>query len=222
MRAPAVTINRGNVGIWVVGAVAVLVVGMLVAGLDLWYQAYYYASTDNAQVTGSFVQVGAPGPAQVVSLNTQVGEYVARGQSVATVQLAPASSAGAAGWVSVHLRAPKPGAVVSLPAREGQLVSAGQPVVVLADPDSLWVEALMDESALKGVRLGQPAEVHVGVLDRTLTGRVAEITPEFSPATQSSGARARPTSLIPVKVELDGDREGLQPGMSAYVKIRIR
>lgn len=218
---PAITINRANVGVWVVAAVALLAVGMVVALFDLWYQTFYYASTDNAQVTGSFVQVGAPGPAQVVALAAQAGEYVTRGQELATLELAaPASSGGA--LVHLHLRAPRDGAVVGVPVREGQLVTAGQPVVVLADPDGLWVVAQMDENALKSVRPGQPAEVHIAVLDRTLPGHVAEITPEFSALAPESGIRSRPSSLVPVKVELEGDRDGLQPGMSAYVRIRIR
>ncbi len=219
MQAPAIAINRGNVGLWIGGAVGLLLLGMVVAGYDLWSSAYYYASTDNAHVEGTLVQVGAPGPAQVADLAVQVGESVAAGQSVATLQLS-----GSVGRTNVHLRSPKAGTVVSLPVRAGQLVDAGDAVVVLTDPDTLWVVANVDENSLKGVQAGQPAEVTVNLLNRTMPGRVGEILPEFasSPAAAGASPGARASTLIPVRVEVEGDRVGLHPGMSAYVRIRIR
>ena len=222
MQAPAIAVNRGNVRIWIVGSVALLLVGILVAGFDLWSQSYFYASTGDAQVTGKFVQIGAPSAAQVAELLVQTGDYVSAGQKVATVQLAGLASSG--GWTTLHLRAPRSGRVVSLPLREGQLATVGQPVVVLADPDKLWVVANLDETSIRGVQPGQLAEIHVGALDRTLYGTVAEVVPEFKPDLSSSGARARASSSVPVRVEFDSaaDLEGLYPGMSAYVKIRIR
>ena len=223
MRAPALNISRRNVSLWIVGSVGVLLLGMLVAGFDLWSQSYYYASTDNGIVSGDYIQVGAPGPGQVVTLDVRVGEAVTAGQSLAMLQMiGQPSSSGATGRVNVHLRSPRTATVVSLPAREGQLVASGERVAVLADPEALWVVGYLDENSLKGVQVGQRAEVQINLLDRTLIGRVAEVLPEFAPAAQSSGTRARANPLIPVKVDLDGDLSGLFPGMSAYVKIRIR
>ncbi len=223
MQAPSITINRKNVSLWIVGTVAVLVLGMVIAGLDLWSQSFYYASTDNALVAGSYVQIGAPGPATVESLDVRVGEAVAPGQHVATLQVVgPASSTGVTGRVNVHLRSPRAGKVVSLPVQVGQNVDAGDSVVLLANPDELWVVANIDESALKGVRVGQAAEVQLNLLDRTVPGHVAEVLPVFVQSDASTTTAARANTVIPVKVELDGDRQDLYPGMSAYVKIRIR
>lgn len=222
-RTSALDLNRGSVRHWVAGAIGLLFLGMVIAGFDLWYQTYHYVATDNAQVTGRFVQIGAPGPGLLTSVEVQVGQDVLQGQSVAVVQMgSPASAGSPTGWSTIHLRAPRSGAVASVPVREGQLLTTGQPVALIVDPDALWVVANMDEIALRGVQVGQTAEVRINLLDRLVAGRVAEIVPEFTQPGQANGGKARTTSLVPVRIDLEGDREGLYPGMTAYVKIRIR
>ena len=110
-----------------------------------------------------------------------------------------------------------------MPVREGQLLTAGQPVVVLTDPDSLWVVANLDEPSLKGVRIGQPAEVQITVLDELCQGVVAEILPDYAQSTGAAQARSRTTStLVPVRLDIEGDCPGIHPGMSAYTRIKIR
>lgn len=223
MQATSVGINRGNIRQWIVGAVAILLLGMVVAGYDLWSAAFFYASTDNARITGDLVHVGALATGRVTDVDVKVGDPVARGQSVATIQMTFTSTSpgGAATFTNVHLRAPMGGTVVSVPVTRGQMVTVGEPVVIIVDPEVLWVVANMDETALTSIRTGQKAEVHVNLLDRDLEGEVTEMLPEYLPGASASSASSTST-IVPVRIDIVGERADLHPGMSAYVKIRIR
>ena len=113
--------------------------------------------------------------------------------------------------------------VVGVPSREGQVLTAGQPIVILTDPESLWVVANLDEPSLKGVRIGQPAELQITVLDQTCQGIVSEILPDYAQSTGTVQARSRTTStLVPVRLDFEGGCPGVHPGMSAYARIKIR
>lgn len=210
MRPPAVRLNRSNVFLWIIAASSLLLVGVFVAAFDMWQQANFYASTDYAQVAGTLTEVVTPGVARIAGLYTDIGVHVEPGQSIASIE-----SSGASG--QQDLVATKGGVVVGLYAREGQLTFEGQPVAVLAEPSDLWVVANYPESALGTVRVGQPAEVQLVVIDRKLTGHVVEILPE-SARPSADGA----TATVPVRIAVDGDLSGLYPGMAAYVKIRVR
>jgi multidrug resistance efflux pump len=212
MRPPSVKLNRGNVILWIVGASSLLLVGVAVAGYDLWQQANYYVSTDYAQVAGTLTEVVTPGVARIAELYADLGERIESGQSIATIL--PAGEGASA----TDLVAPRGGIVVGLYVRRGQLTFEGQPVAVIAEPSDLWVVANVAESAIGSVRVGQPAEVQLVVIDRKLTGHVAEILAESNRVWRSSSEG----STVPVRIKFDGDLSGLYPGMAAYVKIRIR
>ncbi len=132
-------------------------------------------------------------------------------------------SSSSASQVIHHLKAPRDGVVVSVPVREGQLLTAGQAVMMLTDPDSLWIVANLDETSLKGVQVGQSAEIQITVLDLTCQGQVAEVLPDYAPANGTTQTRSRTTStLVPVRVDFVGGCPGVYPGMSAYTRIKIR
>jgi multidrug resistance efflux pump len=223
-KGPGLNINSRNISVWMAGSVALLLIGMAVALFDLWFQSFYYVSTDNSFIEGSYVQIGSPSASQVTSVDVRPGELVDQGQTVATLKLV-GGSATSTGPLNYHAKAPRAGVVVSVPAREGQLLTAGQAVVVLTDPESLWVVANLDEPSLKGVRVGQPAEVQITVLDQTCQGVVSDILPDYAQSTGSAQSRSRTTStLVPVRLDFPapGDCPGLHPGMSAYTRIKIR
>ena len=221
-RGPSLSINNRNISVWLVGSVGLLLIGMAVALFDLWFQSFYYASTDNAYVEGEYTQIGVPGAAEITDVGVRTGEYVGQGQIVATLRLLGSSTAPNVP-VNYHVKAPRSGVVVGLPAKEGQFLTAGQPVAVITDPDSLWVIASLDETTLRGVKVSQPAEIQITVLDQVCQGAVTEILPDYSQLSVAGQAKARTTStLVPVRIDLEGDCSGLHPGMSAYVRIKIR
>jgi multidrug resistance efflux pump len=212
MLPSAVKLNRSNVVLWIIAASSLLLVGIFVAAFDLWQQTNLYVSTDYAQVAGSLTEVVTPGVVRISGLYAELGGRVEAGESIASIQ--------AAGESERDLVAPKGGVVVGLYAREGQLTFEGQPVAVLAEASDIWVVASYPESALATVRVGQPAEVQLVVIDRKLEGHVVEVLPEAS-RPRADGASPE-EGTVPVRIAVDGDLSGLYPGMAAYVKIRVR
>jgi RND family efflux transporter MFP subunit len=84
----------------------------------------------------------------------------------------------------------------------GDLAVPGQPLLVLDDPRAYRLEALVGESAVGRVRLGQTVPVVVDSLGRPLEGRVAEIIPAADPASRT----------VTVKLDLPAD-PGLRSGL---------
>lgn len=55
--------------------------------------------------------------------------------------------------------APEDGVIIRRDLEPGATVTAGLPIFLLANPDTVWVKANVDESQLKGVAPGQPATI---------------------------------------------------------------
>ncbi|MFA6464778.1 MAG: efflux RND transporter periplasmic adaptor subunit, partial [Desulfurivibrionaceae bacterium] len=55
--------------------------------------------------------------------------------------------------------APEDGVIIRRDLELGATVTAGLPIFLMANPDTVWVKANVDESQLKGVAPGQPATI---------------------------------------------------------------
>lgn len=84
------------------------------------------------------------------------------------------------------LAAPFSGLVTERRADPGSLATPGTPLLLIEQEGSLRLEASLDESRLGLARVGQSVEVE---LDRTVTGRVAEIVPAVDAATRTFTAK---------------------------------
>ena len=204
--------------------VLVAVVAAVVGGKayldDLWY-----VSTDNAQVSGTPVPVGALNAGRVELINVQVGSQVHKADVLARVVLSSVVSSAA---VREDVRAPFDGVVIAVPVGVGATVWPGQGIVVLVDPSSLYVNANIDESKIGKVQIDQPVNVHVDALDADLPGRVQAIT-DASAATFSllpsqnstSGSFTKVAQLVPVQIAVDLSNKPLLIGTSVEVTIHV-
>jgi multidrug resistance efflux pump len=216
---------------------AVLAVGGAL-GYRYWYDSSYFVNTDNAQVAGRLVQVGALAAGRVATVRYDVGQRVARGEVVATLY-APVPVGTTSGGTPrlefretedslVEVRSPVDGVVVARGGNPGDTVPAGQPLLTLVDPMQLWINANVEETQVRRLQRGQPVSVHVDVWDVDLDGRVAAITPAsaatFSllPSQNLSGNFTKTTQLVPVKIDLAQPDPRLLLGTSAEVRIRVR
>lgn len=84
-----------------------------------------------------------------------------------------------------RITAPATGVVVDRRAEPGDLAVPGQPLLVLDDPRAYRLEAVVGESAVGRVQIGQSVPVVVDSLARTLPGRVAEIIPAADPTSRT-------------------------------------
>jgi RND family efflux transporter MFP subunit len=107
------------------------------------------------------------------------------------------------------IKAPMSGVVVSKPAQAGEVVGIqAQQIAELADFESLVVETDVPEGKLHLIEPGGPCDIILDAYpDRTLDGRVKEISPRVN--------RAKAT--VAVKVGFEGDIAGVLPDMSARV-----
>ncbi len=126
------------------------------------------------------------------------------------------------------LRAPYDGVVDRTFIHPGDYVQAGQWLMMMHDPNDVWVEANVKETALGRVRVGQEAAVTVDAYpDLVLHGRVLRVgnaaTNQFAllPSPNPSGNFTKITQRVPVRIALDKPARALQPGLMAEVSIDV-
>ena len=117
---------------------------------------------------------------------------------------------------------PIDGKAVQLNAHEGEVVitgtmnNPGSVIAVIADLSEILVEATVGETEITGIRLDQPAKIHVDAIpDKEYNGHVAEIGSSAA-LKQGTGAGMR---YFTVKVQIDNTDDRLRPGMTAQVSI---
>ncbi len=215
---------------WGLIALVPLLVGTVLALLDVWRSSTSFVTTKDAHVAARILSAQASAPGQVGQQFVHVGDPVEEGAVVAWL-VGPARA-------RINVRAPLSGTVLSLPADAGASVNQGQAVVTIGDLDNLWIEANVDEARARLVRIGQPAQVRVESADVTLSGVVEAITPATqavlsAPVAAAASGTGRNTSStatraqgVPIRVALtfptDGAPPGLYPGMSAEVRISVK
>jgi HlyD family secretion protein len=117
---------------------------------------------------------------------------------------------------------PISGKAVELNAHEGEVVitgtmnNPGSVIAVIADLSEILVEADVGETEITGIRLNEPAKVHVDAIpEKEYSGHVVEIGSSAA-LKQGAGAGMR---YFKVKVEIDNPDDRLRPGMTSQVSI---
>ncbi len=215
-----------------------LVVGIAAVGYRYWEFAEYHVSTDNAQVAGNLVQIGSMNAGRVDSLTVDVGDKVEKNQVIGTVLLPTVlgmtqSGSPMLGFVGsenqrADIKSSISGVVVARQANVGDIVAVGQPIVTVVDPSKLWVQAQIKETDIDRVKVGQPVDVSVDSLGKTLPGKVIAVsqasaaTFSLLPSSNASGNFTKVTQLVPVKISVDYGKLPLVLGSSVEVSIRVR
>jgi EmrB/QacA subfamily drug resistance transporter len=207
---------------------AIILALILVGGVVSYfiYNSYNFYATDDAQVTGTMVNIVAPTSGTLINLNVQVGMFVSARQVIGTVQ-----PTGFGPAPVQHLIAPMNGVIVQVPGSVGQLVNASTTTVAQeTDPNSMKITAYIDESAIKIIAVGQAVDIHIDAYNTTVTGHVTDIVGatagQFSllpTSDNSSGNYTKVSQRVPVDIQLDNpaDAISLLPGMSVEVTIHL-
>ncbi len=112
--------------------------------------------------------------------------------------------------------APFDGTVVSVGAEVGDLVSSGTTIITLADLGELRVKAVVDETDIANVQIGQVATVTFDAFPGSrFKGKVLEVP------LQGSLSQNILTYEVPVSLEGAGQEVALKPGMTANVSIAV-
>jgi multidrug resistance efflux pump len=229
--------RRLNLRRLIIPAAAVVLVGAAAFGFNMYREGQMYVTTDNAQLTGTPVQVGAMNAGRVQSISTTVGANVHKGDPIAVVDLPSQVGTAQSGQAkldflpngdsTVTVQSPLDGVVLSVPTTPGATVQAGQALITVVDPGQMWVNANIEETNVSRLKVGQPVTVHVDALGSDVTGRVDSITPatasSFSllPTSNTSGNFTKVTQLVPVRISVNLGNQPTLLGSSAEVKIKV-
>jgi membrane fusion protein (multidrug efflux system) len=121
------------------------------------------------------------------------------------------------------LRSPITGVISRQRVEEGQLVQRGQPVLVMNDPQDVWILANIKESYIRDVQVGKPVDVRVDAYpDRRFQGTVeiigAAAISEFA-LFPPTGTFTKVEQRIPVQINVPNSNGLLKPGMMVVVGI---
>ncbi|WCK52672.1 HlyD family efflux transporter periplasmic adaptor subunit [Aneurinibacillus sp. Ricciae_BoGa-3] len=197
---------------------------MFLAIIALGFAGYYYyftksnyIGTDDAKVTGDIVSIASPAAGKLTNWKATEGSSVDQDATVGQVS---------AGSQNTNITSPISGTVIQNKAASGQLVAPGQPLAQVVDLKKLYVEANIEETNIKDVKVGQDVDVTLDADTGTkVTGKVEEIghaaNSVFSllPQSNASGDYTKVTQKVPVKISLDNLPGGIVPGMNATVSI---
>jgi len=125
------------------------------------------------------------------------------------------------------VRSPINGVVDQKFVEPGEYVIPGQRLVLLHDPKAVWVEVLLKETKLDGLKPGQTVSVSVDAYpDRAFHGSIERIgtaaTSQFAlmPSPNPSGNFTKINQRVPVRIKVDQpDDNPLRPGMMVEVDI---
>jgi multidrug resistance efflux pump len=124
------------------------------------------------------------------------------------------------------IQSPVQGHIVKKNAHNGEFVEAGQPIFMVIDSTRFWIEANVEETAIRFVKPGSKAVVRVDSYPgRDFNGKVTEIggatVSEFSlfSPQKLTGVFIKSTQRLPVKITVENADGLLKVGMLAVVWI---
>jgi multidrug resistance efflux pump len=150
--------------------VAVLTLCELV-GLATTYLAHdrYYVSTTNAQVDADQIEINAPTSGILDGWSASQGASFQPGQVLGRV-----TGVGGGPRGSRVIKAPGPGLVGLNAVADRTYVRAGQTLAVGYDPQRVYITARVPETDIRGVQVGDTAEVRLDAYPNRVIGGVVE------------------------------------------------
>jgi multidrug resistance efflux pump len=203
-------------------AIVILIAGSI--GGYFWYNYTNFISTDDAQVAADFVKVTPLTSGKLLEFDVKEGDYVSKDEIIGRLDADP--SVGA----EFNIRAPISGIVVSKSAEVGEYESslAEPTLATLMDPNSLYVNAEIEETKLNKIKVGQKVDITIdeyGGMNFTGTvesiGQATDLALEDIPP-QTSGDFTKEVQRVPVKIKFNSINAKLLPGTNAVVKIHIK
>jgi len=201
-----------------VALIALVVVIALVVGGYFVLRDMNVLTTDNVKVTANLHAITPSGAGKLRRLMVQKGDAVKKDQIIAL-----AENTG-------YLKSPVDGSIVECDVAEGQTVGLSTVIAMVADTRDIYIQANVEETAIRRVRAGQAVRV---TLDAYPGQAFSGVVREIDSITQSaisgnamsystSGTYTKVTQTIPVKIDLvDGiDLSGLI-GTNATVSIQL-
>ena len=126
------------------------------------------------------------------------------------------------------IRSPLNGVVSRTFIDKGEFVRPGQRLMLIHDPENVWVEANIKETELRHLEPGMAVKLYVDAFpDQEFSGTVERIgqaaTSEFAllPNPNPSGNFTKVTQRVPIRISVAQEETMLRPGMMVVVEIDI-
>jgi len=125
------------------------------------------------------------------------------------------------------LKSPYNGYIAKKFVSEGEIISSGRPVYSIIPENSFYILVLLEETKLKGVKVGNKAKIKIDAYpDLKFEGVVEEINPATAakfalvPRDVTAGEFTKVAQRIPVKIKItEGDISLLKVGLGGEVEI---
>lgn len=124
------------------------------------------------------------------------------------------------------IRSPIDGVIDELFFDVGERTLQGFRVVLLHNPDGVWISANIKETEIRKIEVGDRVRIHIDSLPNTkVTGSVSTIREltiselGLMPNPNATGVFTKITQRIPIRIDLDDTDAQLRPGSMARVKI---
>ena len=200
--APSASVPSGHAGHAEEGVVELTDAKVAAAGIEL-ETAGHGVLRDALLLNGilqpnqeALVQVTPRFPGVVREVRKRIGEQVARGDLLATVESNQSLTA-------YELRAPLAGTIIDRNASLGEYASEQKPAFVIADLSTVWVDFSVYRRDIPRVRVGDTVIIDAEDGGPPIEAKISYVSPVGSSETQSALARAA--------VKNDGMR--LRPGL---------
>ena len=186
--------------------------------------------------------VGAVTAGRIADLSVEEGDEVVKGQFIAALEhygqakrdFRRAAELLKSGGVSrqqyehdrqamedQRVLSPIDGVVLLKVHEAGEVAAAGEPVVVLGDPQDMWIKIYVPESFVSRIKMNQMADIYVDGVKEKVFGHVIFIAfrTEFTPRNIQT-PEERITQTFAVKVKVNNPSKALHPGVAADVYLR--
>ena len=127
------------------------------------------------------------------------------------------------------IKAPHNGIVDKIFVDAGEFIQPGRRLLLMHNPNKVWVSANIKETQFRHIQLGQSVEVNVDAYpDIIFEGEIIRIgnsaTSLYSllPSTNPSGNFTKVTQRLPIKIAINQQDNLLKPGMMVEVAINVR
>lgn len=124
-----------------------------------------------------------------------------------------------------YIYAPFSGSIAKKFAKTHEVVNAGQKILSIVNLKDLYVLNLLEETKMKGIKLGCKVKIHIDALDKDFDGVVDKILPvsvatfALVPRDISSGEFTKLAQRFYVRIKFKEVPKGVKVGMSGEVQI---
>ncbi|MNW24194.1 putative multidrug resistance protein EmrK [compost metagenome] len=196
-------------------------------GFYYWYQGSHFVKSEDARIQADAYKVMPLISAEITHIDVEEGDELLKDEPVAEQDVSGLDSSMINKSV---LHAPISGTVIKVHAKEHEMGTPGQAVVTMADMNSLYVSANIEETDISRIAAGQLVDVTLDAAgNRSIQGKVRTIgqatNSVFSliSSVNTSGNYNKVTQRIPIEIELNVP-EGMKliPGSNVEVKIHTK